>query len=208
MHGHSQQGFSIIELIVAMSVFVVISSVLLANYNSINHRLSLDTLTHQVAQWVRETQVSAMSVRAHAGGFYQGFGLHFDQASSTQFIFFADLPSGNTKEYDPLPGGFSCGDATVECSKVITLQRGMRIDRICAAVNPPATVTYQGNCPTNFDQLDSLDIVFTRPNPDAELTGKIMGAPLTYGNVVISISSILGHERSVSVWTTGQVTVQ
>lgn len=208
MSSSTQKGFSIIELIVAMTVFVTISSVLLINYNSINHRLTLDTLVHQVAQWTRETQVSAMSVRSHSGGFFQGYGLHFDQASTTDFVFFADLPSGISKQYDPIPGGQACGDAGVECTKVVTMNKGVKIDRICGFVPSPAVPTYQGACPSNFDQLDSLDVVFTRPNPDAEITGKIMGVPLSYGNVVVTIRSVTGYERSVNIWTTGQVTVQ
>lgn len=191
-----------------MIIFITLSAVLLTNYNGVNQRLTLDTLAHQIVQWARETQVSAMSVRSHAGGFYLGYGLHFDQSYPGEFVFFADLSGGTAEEYDPIPSGFFCGDATVECTKVVTLQRGIKIVQICGALAPSTPPTYQGVCPVNFDQLDSLDVVFTRQNPDAEITGKILGVPVSYGNVVVTIRSVTGYERSVNVWTTGQVTVQ
>ena len=50
-------GFSLIELLVAISIFLILSTTLLFNYNGMNLRLTLDMLAHQTAQWVRETQL-------------------------------------------------------------------------------------------------------------------------------------------------------
>ena len=167
----------------------------------------LDTLAHQIAQWVRETQVSAMGVKSHAGSFYQGYGLHFEQASPNQFIFFADLSGGTDKRYDPL-GMLSCGDPAAECVKEIDLLHGNTISKICGALPIAATPTNQGDCPSHFDQLDNVDIVFTRPNPDAQIAGDVLTVPTDYGNVEVYVTSITGYTRMVNIWTTGQITVQ
>jgi hypothetical protein len=210
MNASHHKGFSILELIIAMSIFIMITTVLLVNYNSINQRLSLDMLAHQIAQWIRETQVSAMSVRSHFGGdFRQGFGLHFNMAEAQHFIYFADLPESGAdgdKSYDILPDGAVCGDANAECVQDVAILQGNKIELICGKVDN--TVTFQGDCPSGYDELDSVDIVFTRPDPDAAINGMVAGSPESYGNVLITLRSIAGDARNVSVWMTGQVTVQ
>ena len=124
------QGFSIIELIVTMSMFVMISMALLFNYNTFSGHITLDTLSNQIALWIRDAQVEAMSVKVGAAsGAYSGYGIHFDRATPDQFIFFADL-NGNA-DYD---AGGTCGDATSECVKVITLLKGNKISKLCGDI--------------------------------------------------------------------------
>jgi hypothetical protein len=210
MKNSPQKGFSILELIVAIGIFIVLTTVLLANYNSINRRLALDTLAHQIAQWVRETQVSAMGVRPQAGEFNRGFGLHFSMTDPTQFVYFADFPvapspRGN-KIYDGL-GGFSCGEAGTECVQTISVLRGNSIALLCGELGSAQPHSFQGRCPSGHDELNSVNIVFLRPDPDATIFGGVRGMMKEYGNVKISVRSVIDYERTISVWTTGQVTV-
>ncbi len=201
-----QSGFTIIELIIALAIVIMLMSVTLFNYNSLNKRLTLDTLAHQVAQWVRQTQVSAMSVKRHVDPAskykFPGYGLHFDRTTPSQFIFFADLDGDNR-----YTAGGNCGDPTAECEQVIKLMQGNFVKKICGETSLVNASNAQ--CPLPLDNAENFDIVFTRPDPDADITGDyIVGTKTTYSRAQITLSSPTGYTRMVEVWTTGQVSVQ
>lgn len=199
-------GFTLIELLVAISILLVLSAAMLANYNSMNTRLTLDTLAHQTAQWVRETQVLAMSVKQTSGGatLFPGYGLHFDRVTPGQFIFFADFDGD--KNYTPIPGGKACGDTGVECQQIITLRQGNTISKLCMA-----SVLSSGaalDCGA-FLSASMVDVVFTRPDPDALIRAiDSTNASVDVSNARITITTPSEYSRTVEVWTTGQVSVQ
>ena len=193
-------GFSIVELIVTLTIFITLTTVMLFKYNTMNTRLTLDTLAHQIAQWTRETQISAMSVKSHAGSYSTGYGLHFDTLVPNQFIFFADLDGD--KKYTP---GGTCGDVASECVQVVNLLKGNTIAMLCGENkgNPP------GACPSGLEALMDTDIVFTRPDPDAFINGEYsLGNRNNYARNQITVQAVTGYSRTVEVWTTGQVSVK
>lgn len=201
----THRGFTMLEMIVAMSIFIVLTSVLLFNYNSFNNRITLDILAHQIAQWTRDTQVSAMSVRPSRTDLakFSGFGLHFDIAARTSFIYFADL--NGDKQYAPLTGLQKCGDPGIECEKVIQILKKNSIEKLCGLTSPPHAA---GVCPLGLDEVEKFDIVFTRPNPDAAITGFIGAPSFQYSHADITIVSPAQYRRTIQVWTTGQISVQ
>lgn len=211
MHNTSQKvshtgGFSLIELIVAVSILVVLSAAMLFNYNSLNKRLALDTLAHEIAQWVRQTQVSAMSVKRHVNPSdlkaFPGYGLHFDRANPKQFMFFADLDTNN--QYTP---GGNCGDPTAECEQVVKLMQGNSIEKICGEAGLVNASNVE--CSDPLDNANTFDIVFTRPDPDASIIGEYTpGSTTTYARAQITVATPSGYRRLIEVWTTGQVSVQ
>lgn len=211
VRGHSLQGgFAIIELIVAISIFIVLTTTFLFNYNSFNKHVTLDTLAHQIAQWVRDAQVSAMSVKRSNSSLipFPGYGLHFDMTTPNKFIYFADL--NQDKKYEPLLPAEKCGDPLVECKKEITMLQGSTIDSLCGEVSPPESPALTVKCGGTLSTSQLFDIVFTRPNPDAVIKGDLNGAsfPTSYDRVDITVTSPFGYKRTVEVWTTGQITVQ
>lgn len=202
--GTTARGFSLVELIIAVGIFMIISTALLFNYSSFNSRIQLDTLAQQIGQWVRDAQVTAMSVRQAVGSTTQfpGYGLHFDMANTGQFIYFADL-NGN-RIYD---AGGTCGTAGVECEKVIKLLKGSRIVSLCGLTNGQASTAA---CPNPLGASSQFDIVFKRPNPDALITGDKNGSnfPTTYSQAIIKIASVKNYQRTIEVWLTGQISVR
>lgn len=198
-------GFSIIELIVTLSIFVVISSVLLFNYNSFNKRITLDMLAHQIGQWVRDAQVSAMSVkRARADtGKFPGYGLHFDMTKPDRFVYFADV-NGN-KRYDT---GGVCGDPTSECEREVKILQGNKLYALCGDVPSGAISTTE--CISPLGASLRFDILFLRPDPDAKIYGDLNGAsfPTPYSRAEIIVTSPTDYRRTIVVWTTGQISVR
>ncbi len=62
-------GFSLVEMLVAVAIFAIISSVLLANYPEFRSRAALDNMAHQIALVFREAQVYGISVRGQTNSF-------------------------------------------------------------------------------------------------------------------------------------------
>ncbi|OGZ08361.1 MAG: hypothetical protein A3C93_02750 [Candidatus Lloydbacteria bacterium RIFCSPHIGHO2_02_FULL_54_17] len=208
----TSRGFSIVELLVAVGIFLVLSATFLFNYGSFDRRVTVDILAHQIAGWVRDAQVSAMSVKRarNDDGKFPGYGLYFDMAAKNKFVFFADL-NGDLK-YTPYdPGTSKCGNALEECEQEILLLHGNTIDSICgdedsgsagscASVNP-------GN-PSLFT-TDFAHVVFVRPNPfDATILGDPDTAPTRHSHVEVTIASPKGYRHTITIWITGQVSVR
>lgn len=205
---NKKRGFSFIELMIAVSIFGILSTITISSYANFNNRIGVDTLAHQIAQFGHEAQVSALSVKRTANGTYPGYGIHFEKASSTQMIFFADL--GGTPNYMYDSNG-SCGKATDECEKTINLLKGVTIKALCGNASSGGIID-AANCKTSgiTHNSEMFDIVFKRPNPDANIIGKASttSSAVPYSNAQIVISSNKGYKKTVTFYVTGQVTVK
>jgi prepilin-type N-terminal cleavage/methylation domain-containing protein len=189
----SDRGFSVVELIIAITIFTILSSFLLANYNKSGRRINVNTLAHQIAQYTRDAQVSAMSVKPtkFSSNEFPGYGLHFETAS-TGFVYFSDRVTVNGR-YDAGTG--SCGTINTECEQYVELDRGYQVISLCAGSSNLA-------CGANAQ----VDIVFTRPNPDAAIWGNVSGAAQSMAGITVGVPSF--YSRQVQVWLTGQISVQ
>lgn len=215
---NSTAGFSLVELLVAVSILIILSATFLINYGTFDHRLMVNVLAHQIAGWVHDAQVSAMSIKRarNEQGQFPGYGLYFDMASKNKFIFFADLD--RDREYDPLVGSQKCGDPSVECEQEITMLKGNTIATICgdrpsslgqatdcSSVNPGSPALYSNSV---------AHILFARPNPfDATILGDpntalIPPMPTAHSNVEITIISPKGYHHTITIWITGQASVR
>ncbi len=197
-----QRGFSLIELSISITVFLILNVVVVTGYSSFNQRVNTDTLAHNIAQWVRDAQISSMSVRrSSVGTFPPGYGVHFATAQNDEFIFFRDLdpdgtgPLSPNKIYD-----------TGEAEQTITLLQGYTISSICGGHSGTAAMTCGGT--VGFGASNVVDASFARPEPDAIITGQSVGGSALYSPVRITVSSPKGMRRAIVIYATGQVSVQ
>ena len=204
---NKKRGFSFVELMIAVSIFALLSTVTIGSYANFNNRIGVDTLAHQIAQFGHEAQVSALSVKRAYDGNYPGYGIHFDSASTTQFVFFADLDGNKTYTESAAP----CGTATSECEKKVNLLKEVSIVALCGNASSGGIVDSQ-NCTSVglANKSYSFDIVFKRPNPDANIIGRnsLGGSDVPYSAAQVIISSNKGYKKSVQFYITGQVTVK
>ena len=206
-------GFSLAELVVAVGILIILSATLLFSYSSFDRRVTVDILAHQIAGWMHDAQVSAMSIRrSRTGGdtqtqFHVGYGLHFDMATPNKFIYFADIDQNRV--FEPLEMGEKCGDPGVECEQEILLLRGNAISSLCgdmpqAGEPQNCTSAIPGN-PLLYS-TNTLDVVFTRPDPfDAAILGD---SSTPYSHAEITVTSPKGYHHTIVVWITGQVSVR
>ena len=179
-------GFSLIELLVVMGIFTVISSLILANHSRFNSSVLLNSLAYDMALSVRQAQVYGLSVRGSASGFQVGYGIHVTQGTS--YVFFTDV-NGN-KRYD------AGTDAIVQ---TYTVGQGYQVSRFCGVKSDGAS-----ECSNASSPISSLDIVFFRPNPDAVMYSDV-GGPYSSGTVTVASGA---QTRTIVVASTGQISVQ
>ncbi len=200
------RGFSFIELTISIAIFTFLSTVTVLSYNNFNNRIGVDILAHQIAQFGHEAQVDSLSVKRSLSGGYSGYGIHFDRASTTQFIFFSDINGDYTFNNDG-----SCGGVSDECEKKINLLQGVTIRALCG-LRAGSTHAGSADCTNGVstDFAQSFDFVFRRPSPDASILGKPTSVmvPEPYSVAQVIISSNKGYQRIVEFWNTGQISVK
>ncbi len=188
---HRKSGFALVELLLAIALFGLISGFLVLIYQKMGDRLFLTATAYDVGLSFRETQSYGVSVKQNAaGGFESGYGLHFETGSATSFVRFADAPVGGQYLYlyDP-----------AEAIGTLRIERGNRIQKFCG-------ILADGN---NTEQctLSFLDVVFVRPNPDAFIRTNKSDTE-TYKAARIYIASPTGDTRCVEVVNTGQISIK
>lgn len=190
-------GFTLIEAIVTITIFILLSAVTIMNYRSIDNSLLLDAVANKIAIDLRQAQVSGTSVREDIGGtFKNGFGINFgtSAASTTSYIFFVD------RNADKM---LTSGEAIRQYS----LGKGYSIKKLCVnqkTVSPPS-------CTSAADPgwMDQLNLTFIRPNPEAILQGIKGGSSSSnYADVEIVIQSVNGSTKTIIMGVTGQISIE
>lgn len=205
-----QAGLTLIEMIVVVSIFAVVASILFFNFSDFNTTISVRNLSQEIALMVRKAQTYATGVHnldgvATSSDLFPAYGMSFSarptgpaySAYAKQFVLFADTastPGVTNRMYD---NGTSCGTPAVgnECVEVFGITTGDKITSLC---------TDQG-CASDT----VVNVVFRRPSPDAEICIVSNGACTTRLSFLkIVIQSARGVARAVVIWNTGQISVQ
>lgn len=184
------KGFSLVELVVSVAIFTIITSLILAKHSDFSSKLILENLAYDIALSIRKAQVFGLSVREFVGGsseFDIGYGVHFDSADNTSYIFFADRDKN--KAYD----------GATEIVETFTLRRGNVISKFCGILSTGAE-----KC--SDSDITFLDIVFERPNPEAIIKSNLPGN--AYDSARITVSSPSGTTWNINTVITGQISIQ
>lgn len=199
-----KKGFTLVEMLVAVAIFTMMSAIILYNYPEFNNASALDNLAHQIALSIREAQVYGISVRQTQSG-YAGYGIFVDRSAPNSFILFTD--KDNSKTYDEAAG---------EMVSQFTINAGNFIQDLCYNLQSSTYSVNSSKIATCGSQ--TLTIVFTRPDPDAFISvidrnGIAVPAygsatsPNVSGEIVLS-SNRGTYRKIIQVYTTGQITVR
>jgi len=185
------RGFTMVELLVTISFFVVITSIVLVRHATFSGNILLTNLAYDVALSIREAQVFGLSVKEFgtgSGEFDVGYGVHFDNGSNTSYILFADRGVINQKY-----------DGSSEIVDVFNISKGNTISRFCG-------VLLSGIEKCSPSDISYLDISFKRPDPDASILSSITSD--SYSSARITVRSSQGKERTITIGITGQIYVE
>lgn len=192
-----KKGFTLVELLVSVSILTVMMSVVLFNYGSFNDNLALSTAAQEVAVAIRQIQAYGLNVKEAtpgSGQFNYAYGIHFIGNNNSSVRLFID--SDNDREYDPFAG---CWTPGTECIERVDFRNGIVVSNVCDATT----------CPPVGAQR--VSVLFLRPNPDAliyfadssldNISGPVSSAR-------IQLTSPRGKVMYVNIESTGQVTIQ
>lgn len=93
------KGFTIIELVVVISIILILSSIVIPSYKQREEVFSLQRSANKLAQDLRRTQEMAMSAKDFKGVVPKGgYGIYLTISQADLYILFADC--NNNKFYD------------------------------------------------------------------------------------------------------------
>ena len=199
-----KRGFTLIELMVTMGIMVIIITIIAFSQGKYTSGASLKNVANEVGLSLRQAQIYGISVRelsAGSGEFSSGYGMVFSTVggNNNKYIFFADRGS-NDLFYN---GDWSCATGgTNECISIATIPNNNVINQLCVIQSDNSE-----NC-----SLGRIDVVYVRPKTDTHFT--FFDTSLINVNYVnakgakIKIQSPKGEIRVVTVYTTGQISVQ
>lgn len=166
----NKSAFTLLEMIVSMSLIVIITAVFIANYHSNNKRTDLTMTAQTLVSNIHAAQNNTLGLVKYgtetsvvpAGG----WGIHFNMASSTQYVLFADLdrPASDEPgqvweadegymEYNELDGE---GDIA-SGAKIVNLPTGIEIDSLSFEDGGAVSTS------------DTVDITFLPPDPSTNI---------------------------------------
>jgi type II secretory pathway pseudopilin PulG len=180
-------GMSYVELIVVLSIFAVISSIVIFNYGDFQAKVDIKNLASDIALQVVQAQKSSLSGLLPTSGGYgpdwkPSYGVYFDITTPKQFIYFVDLNNAN---------GYETGEAL----NTVNITKNNSISRIDS---------YVGATPTQI--LTPLSIVFKRP--DSGATFILNGLPLVGVDYVqITVASPGNRTSLIKLYPSGRVQV-
>jgi prepilin-type N-terminal cleavage/methylation domain-containing protein len=106
----NNKGFTLIEILVSLSVIAILTVIFLANYRGGRQGVDLNLVAQKVASDIRTAQNNSLGSVLYGGSLPAGgWGVHFDTADKS-YLLFADV--NNNKVYDdnealPTSGGLN-----------------------------------------------------------------------------------------------------
>jgi len=191
------KGFSLVELLVVLSIFLIITSVVLFNQNKFSSDISITNVAYSIALEIRQAQVSGILVGQGRDDFDKAFGVHF-MIENNQIVF------QNFKDYDDkLNYDLGEGGASQQLSE------GNIILSVCTYSDGSSEAGKKCITPSNIGVIETVDIMYKRPEPSAI----IIDSSSTNANdrrkrVEVIVQSSLGDRtRTIKAYNTGQISV-
>ncbi len=187
IRGNNGQGFTLVELLVAISIMTLVTSVVLMRHQSFNRSILLRNQAYDVALTIRQAQLMAVNYTGDQTSKNQTYGVRVDKTTNQYFVFY-DV--NNNKIYDS-------GDTVIGMVK--TLDRRFNFYWIKAAT---------------ADDINSVDITFTRPLLDANFVVHPSGGgsvarpgPLKMLIEISGSGGAAGKTKMVEVISSGSISV-
>jgi prepilin-type N-terminal cleavage/methylation domain-containing protein len=186
-----QTGFSLVELMVSVSIIVLVMGTVLAKHNKSNGAVLLRSQAFEVALTAREVQLQAVSAIHDGTSFRHPLGLSFDiVADPGSFAIFSDTDADQI---------FDASEIFGEQGR---LDRRFEIDDIRLITGVVVS------------SVTELTILFERPNFDARFfsAAGVENTTASVAEIDIRLSGTTGYGpesvRTVEITRTGQITVQ
>ncbi len=195
------RGFTLVELVVSIAIFVFMTSLVVAKYGTFNQSTLLTDTAYDIALALRTAQTYGLSVKNINASFTSPYGVSFNSSASgngcatpssaSNLVLYADTDESSkavTNVYD-------CSDTPVTS---YALTRGAVISGICVGSG--------SSC--SFSGLSALDVTFVRPNPEAVICANGSGTSCSYTYAEVTLTGSDGSTRTIIIRQNGQIAVQ
>jgi len=192
-----QAGMTYVELIVVLSIFSVMTSIVLFNYNGFQSKIDIRVLANDIALKIVEAQKAAISGKLppkslipfvpYVDTWKPSYGVYFDKVNyKDNFIYFFDF--NNDSFYDMA----GCS-GTEECQDNIFMTKGNFISGLEAVGCPP---------------INNLSIVFKRPDSGAILKSNgLLLACASSVKITISSADTPPITSNIEVYPSGRIQI-
>ncbi len=190
-------GFTLVELLVTIVIFVLLTSVVLFSQTNFDNTILLNNLAYDIALTIRQAQSYGVGARESSVASFPSYGVYFDKSATLNkgFILYADTTVPPQKVFT---GSVSCPTTDPECVQKYSITRGSYISSVCVGNGAACDLS---KVPT------SISIYFQTPNPDAAIyINPDANTPYDYAE--IHIRSASGAEKIVVVTGVGQIYVK
>lgn len=189
MNTRKDLGFTLVEMMVTVSMLVLVSSMLLFNYPRFSENYRLDRAATEIAAIFNEAESRALGIAGSSSGIFPGFGVYFNIATPREYILFSDDSPANSF-YD-----------SGEEIKTLSLESPLpMITSLCynTQTSPPGTCG-----------ISRLDVVYLfRIGPEAVITVFANGSSVpNYSDAEIVVRGPSGTGRGIIPWVTGYVDI-
>jgi len=182
-----------VELIVVLSIFSIMTSIVLFNYDKFEEKVDIRVLANDIALRIVEAQKSALSGELLPSGklptvdpWKPAYGVYFNPSSNKNFIYFTDLNNDNSFEDSACVG---------ECLNSISITKGNYISQIEGyASSIPYLIT------------NPISITFKRPDSGAvfKSNGSLL-VGFDYMQITISSPSLI--KAYIRVYPSGRIQI-
>lgn len=179
-------GFTLIELIVTISIFVFMTALVLSRYNDYYSGTIFKNLAYDIAITIREAQSYGISVKVRTDNFSKAYGVYFPGSSGPQNF---ALTSYDINSYT---SGVSERD--------YILKHGAVFSQLLVSVDD-----------ATYTSANELAIIFQRPNPEAIICAKVGVEAQNctgYKYAKIVLKAVNDSTITVKVNTTGQISIE
>lgn len=230
----SQKGFTVVELIVVMSIFAIMAGVVLFRYKSFGGDIHLQSTAQDIAIMVQQAQNYAISGRypkltvsqsppdEGSNVWKPSYGVYFNKDEPKKFAFFYDINTPDTVL--PIQFGQPVGEGhrglfddgigvlNGSGSSCGVATSSECLDVITITTGEHISHIYEETAPGSFVDMNDVALVFTRPFPD-RIAGTLSGGSGGYrsisGNVIIQITLDDGtFSRNIVITPLGQITIK
>jgi prepilin-type N-terminal cleavage/methylation domain-containing protein len=193
-------GMTYVELIVVLTIFSVMSSIIIFNYGAFQDQIDTKNLTNNIALKFVQAQKAALSgllppaaqqtLIQNPATWKPSYGVYINRILDVKsFIYFSDLDqNGNLSN----PNCFGIG----ECLEKISITKGASISSL--------DVFFQGDATAH--SINDLTVTFARPN-----SGAVIHSSTAFGSVVsyvqVTILSQKNYTAKIKIYPSGRIQI-